>query len=157
MLAALCDFISIAHPQPGVKCFFSEQHDFLWRHLSDGAAQLLERPLFDTGDIAARQVHTAGDLVLRQWSGSAETVPQTDDFALARTERGEERTVHRIIAVMIVHSVQTLVLAADRILKRKRIAVAVGLERIRERETSPAVLRLRRKCISSSFWIHLEA
>lgn len=63
-----------------------EQHDFLWRHLSDGAAQLLERSLFDTGDIAARQVHTAGDLVLRQWSDSAETVPQTDDLALARTE-----------------------------------------------------------------------
>lgn len=75
-----------------------------------------------------------GDLVLRQWSGSAETVPQPDDLALTRAERGEERTVHRIIAVMIVHSVQTFVIAADRILKRKRIAVAVGLERIRERD-----------------------
>lgn len=111
-----------------------QQQDFLWRHLADGAAQLLEGSLFDTGDIAARQVHTAGDLVLRQWSGSAETVPQPDDLALARAERGEERAVHRIIAVVIVHGVQSLVLAADRILKRKRIAVAVGLERIRKRD-----------------------
>ena len=50
----------------GCQVFFSEQQDFLWRHLTDGAAQLLEGSLFDTGDIAARQVHTAGDLVLRQ-------------------------------------------------------------------------------------------
>lgn len=94
MLAALCDLIIIAHPQPGVKCFSSEQQDFLWRHLSDGAAQFLEGSLFDTGDIAARQVHTAGDLV----RGSGAAAPRPYRRRMTSRSRGlsEEKSARYI-------------------------------------------------------------
>ena len=70
------------------------------------------------------------DLALRQRRGDAQPVPQTDDLPLAGRQRSRQRMVHGVVAVVLLHGRQTVVLAADDVLQGQGVAVAVGLERV---------------------------
>src|SRR5699024_11023834 len=87
-------------------------------------AELFQRALFDARYIAARDAHLLCDLALGQRRGQAEPVPQADDLALARGKAAGERVVHGVVPVVFLDSGKPIVLAADDILQRERVAVA---------------------------------
>ena len=86
------------------------------------------------GYIAARNAEPFGDLALGQRRGCAKPVAQADDLALARGQCGGECALHGVVAVVLLDCAQPFVLAADHILQGEGIAVAVGFERVGQRQ-----------------------
>ena len=157
--AVPCDFNSIQQERRRVKCFFQKNKKrcktfenavklhaakrlrplFCWAQCG---AQLFQRTLFDARYIAARNPHLFGNLPLGQGGGQTQPIAQADDLALARGQTGSKRPVHGVVSVVLLDSRKPLIFTADHILQRKRVAVAVGLKRIGQRQLERALALL---------------
>jgi len=103
-------------------------------------AELFQRPLFDSGNVAPADAEGGRDFPLRQRNRSAKAVPQTNDFRLPPGEALIHQLPQAQGAVPVVEILQHGVVYADDVHELQRVAVPVGFNGLRKGNLSLQLL-----------------
>lgn len=125
--------LSDADTAPLLRICHAESYRFLRRlstHFEDFLLQPHDDPLLKARDIALRNAHQVGDLLLRLFLPSTEAKAQRDDCSLPRGQLVDR--VHQELAVDIVlNGLQDKVLVgAENVGEQQLVSVPVGVERL---------------------------